>query len=116
MGGFIAMLVIFGGLAWVIYTDWYASRSHYYYDNIATLREDVKISYVNRESVGTRGRRRWRTTVLFTDGFKYVSHKTDIQNHFASYTISISVNTNDEILQDALMAHHKIISQKAPGI
>lgn len=94
-------------LAAVIIKDIYDSTDHSSCDANQSLRIDAVPIDVQHKIVGTKGHRRVRTTVLFDDGFQYISHKTDVEDHTFSYSISLSSSTNAEIIYAAKEAHEK---------
>lgn len=104
VGGFILLAIL--SIAAKIYN----SFSHTYYKK-EKLRPDAKIVDVKRMTVGGKNDKKICTTVTFDDGFEYVSHKTDRENHLMSYRIQVTEATKKEILEDAIAAH-----QKACGI
>lgn len=107
------ILYILGiAIVWIIAKDIYDSTSHSSCENPSLLREDAKPNDIQRKIVGTKGHRRVRTTVLFDDGFRFVSHKTDVENHLFSYSISTPAPILNEILLDATIAHEKMLKRK----
>lgn len=109
------MLLVFAIVAftiWIIWKDIYDSTDHSFIENSDTLSPDAQIVDFERKEVGTKGHRRYRTVIFFDDGFKYISHKTDVNNMILSYRISISRETNIEILQNAIAAHDKAIAKR----
>lgn len=55
---------------------------------------------------------KFKTTIKFSDGFYYITHKTDREQHLMTYTISITPELRDEIIQTAVSAHHKAVTKK----
>ena len=51
---------------------------------------------------------KFKTTVTFSDGFTFVTHKTNRENHFGSYTISVN---RMEIAEMAKAAHAEAVSK-----
>ena len=102
----VVMLVI---IAIIIYKDIYNSTSHVIYDGSSILKEDATIIDAERKVVGTKGHRRLRTTLYFSDGFVFISHKTDVENLFFVYKISTTSEIDKEIINDAFTAHSKMI-------
>lgn len=96
----------------IIAKDIYDSTSHSSCENPDRLREDAMPNDIQRKIVGTKGHRRVRTTVLFDDGFKFISHKTDVENHIFYYSISTPSPILKEILLDAAIAHEKMLKRK----
>lgn len=52
---------------------------------------------------------KFKTTVTFSDGFTFTTHKTNRVNHFGSYTISVD---RKEVAQMAKDAHAKAVEKK----
>ena len=90
-----------------IYSWIYNLFSHSSAKDYKNLRHDAKIVNVNRDTVGSKNDKKIRTTVVFDDGFEYISHKTDRDDSFFSYQIQITEATKKEILVDAMEAHQK---------
>ena len=102
--GFAAYAVIKSGI--------YNMTSHSIYDDCEKLRENAEIITVTREIIGGRKSiKRYRTILTFDDGFKFISHKTNTENGVFTYTISIGEVINQEILNDAIEAHKKMIEK-----
>lgn len=71
----------------------------------ARLKADAEIMDVRRKVVAppNQGTARYRTTVIFNDGFEYISHYSHSkQTGLTSYQISIGPEENLGILQQAL--------------
>jgi len=90
-----------------IYSWIYNLFSHSSAKDYRNLRHDAKIVNVKRDTVGSKNDKKIRTTVVFDDGFEYISHKTDRDDSFFSYQIQITEATKKEILGDAMEAHQK---------
>jgi hypothetical protein len=52
---------------------------------------------------------KFKTTVIFSDGFVFTTHKTNRVNHFGSYTISVD---RKQIAELAKAAHAKAVEKK----
>lgn len=102
--GVIFFLLLAIAVGYMIWSSSYNSSNHtsrdIYVDPSAT------ISNVDRKIVGLKGERLYRTTVLFSDGFQFISHKTDRDDKFLSYSISISPELSFEIIRDAISEHN----------
>lgn len=96
----------------LIAKDVYDSTDHSYFDDAVLLKSDAVPIDIKRDIVGTKGHKRVRTTILFDDGFRYISHKTDIDDHFLSYSISVSASTSRDIIADAIAAHGKAMQKQ----
>lgn len=108
----IILFFLIAAIAAIIMKDIYDSTNHSSCDDISLLREGAKPQDVQRKIVGTKGHRRVRTTVLFDDGFRYISHKTDVENHLFYYSVSTPTPVLNEILVDAIIAHDKMLKRK----
>ena len=69
------------------------------------LREDAKITDVNIKSVGFKRSMKYRTTVVFSDGFKYISHLTERDDGFFTYKIIMTPQMKQMIEGEAKAAH-----------
>ena len=102
---FIAGLVLVAVLN--VYSWIYNAFSHSSVKSYENLRRDAKIVNVKRDTVGGKNDKKIRTMVIFDDGFVFISHKTDRENHLMSYRIQVTESTAREILADAMKAHQK---------
>lgn len=111
-GAYLLSFIVFGALAAMICYEVYNGKDHSKCALPEFLREDAKISSVKQEKVGLKGSVTYRTTILFQDGFQYISHKCDRNDHFTYYTIFISEDTAENIRQSAYNAHRKAIEKR----
>lgn len=100
--GVLALVAILNIYSWI-----YNAFSHINVKSYKNLRRDAKIVNVKRDTVGSKNDKKIRSVVTFDDGFEYVSHKTDRENHLMSYKIQVTESTAKEILEDAMEAHQK---------
>ena len=107
----IAGYLLVGGAVVVvllnIYSWIYNLFSHSGAKDYKNLRRDAKIVNVKQYTVGSKNDKKIRTTVVFDDGFEYISHKTDRDDSFFSYRIQVTEATRKKILEDAMQAHQK---------
>ncbi len=108
----VIIIILFAGLIFFKYQDWYNSKDHCSYDDVETLREDAQVINLTCNVVGNKQKRRWRTEVYFDDGFRYISHKTDVNNYILGYRISITEGDKIDIIELAVEKHSKIIEQR----
>lgn len=108
----IFALLVIAPLAAIAWVDIYDKTAHCRCDNASLLRLDALPIDVTRKLVGLKGSHRWRTTVTFEDGFRYISHKTDVEERFISYSISVSAKTHKEIILDAILAHRRAVEKR----
>lgn len=69
------------------------------------LKRDATIVDISKDIVGPKNDRRFRICVLFSDGYEYVSYKTNRTDGFVSYTISLSEEDKQSIIQCAQSGH-----------
>lgn len=103
MVGLLLLLVI--ALGPIFWSSWYNSTDHQKIPPDAELLPNAEIVKVDRKRSGLKGSYRFRTIVTFSDGFEYISHKTNVENYIISYTISVDRSLTKEILLDAVNAH-----------
>lgn len=84
--------------------------AHTSWDKDANPDPDAIIVDINSQQVKyVKNGAKFKTTVVFSDGFTYVTHKTNRENHFGSYTISVN---RKEIAEAAKLAHAKAVEKK----
>lgn len=69
------------------------------------LRENARVISIDTKTVGLKGTRKYRTTVVFSDGFEYISHMTGRDDEFSRYTIFLTPGMKKAIIADAKAAH-----------
>lgn len=107
----VVMIMMAVIVAAVIYYKTYNSRTHTIYDK-NTLKENAVIIDIDTKVVGLKGERKYRTTVTFSDGFEYVSHDTERDDGFLTYTISLSERMKKQIVAEAIKAHCEAVGMK----
>ena len=76
----------------------------------ALLRQDAKIVDVSSEKVQyVKNGAKYKTTVSFSDGFVFITHKTNREDNLFTYQISVDT---DEILESAIKAHDRAIKKQ----
>ena len=93
----------------LFYKSWYNAVSHRYIENKSYLSATARIINVERYTVGSKWDRRYRTIIEFSDGYTYVSHKTDIDELFVYRKVYISYDLANEIKVDAWESHEKAV-------
>lgn len=72
------------------------------------LKSDAKITNISSEKViYVKNGAKYKTKVTFSDGFIFTTHKTNREDKFFSYNISVDNELAMEIAQRALNAHAK---------
>lgn len=105
----LVFLAIGGGIAWRVYT----STSHS--SSTAGLKLDEKAVIVDCKTENVGGRHisdcALRTTVTFSDGFRFVSHKSSLSGIVAHY-VTVDPFLLEEIKDDAINAHTKAFEKQ----
>ena len=101
----------------IVLYEIYNSQTHIRCD-AERLREDARVISVDTKKVGLKTTRKYRTMVVFSDGFEYISHMTHRDDGFMHYTIFITEGMKDTIVADAKAAHLERLRkyQKKKGI
>lgn len=73
------------------------------------LRRNAKIIDIRQKTVGLKGDYKFRTIVTFDDGFEFIAHDTERDNHLLYYTISVSSDMKNEIIARATEAHNRAL-------
>lgn len=101
------IILIFSLIVWCVYIYFYRFRDRIVYTpNL--LKRDAKIIDIDTKRVGSKSSIRYLTTFTFDDGFKYVSRKTHVDNHFFFTRISLSKEDILELASFAYYLHKKI--------
>ena len=105
--GIIVILII----AFLIYRTVNKSVGHSDWGFSEYLEPDAKVMTVQSEVVGSgRNNKHFKTTVIFSDGFKYYSFCTEREDNILLGTYRISVYKN-EVVEKAKKAHEKAIKK-----
>ena len=74
------------------------------------LHPDACVASVDVKIVGSKNHRRFRTTVVFDDGFRYVSHDGNHrEDRTFSYTVTLYDGEKTRIISDAIKAHNQAL-------
>lgn len=111
----IAIVVLIAILAYPLYNMW---RSFYYlfdhtecYDE-SLLSFEAKIVKIHTEKVKySKNGMKYKTTVFFSDGFRFITHKTNREEGFFTYQISIDESLKQEIVEKAMRLHLKAVER-----
>ena len=55
---------------------------------------------------------KYKTTVFFSDGFQFITHKTNRKEGFFTYQISIDDSLRKEIIESAIAAHNQAVEKQ----
>ena len=59
----------------------------------------------------SRNDAKFKTVVTFSDGFWYMTHKTNRKNGFMKYTISVDQELRRQIVEKAIAAHKEAVEK-----
>lgn len=110
LGGFIVILmfIILASLRQIL--SWFDRGS---WAKGAYPDPNAQISNVSREQVKyAKNDAKYRTTIEFTDGYRYITHKTGREQGFLTYTIAVDAALDAEIKEDAIRKHDKDVRKK----
>lgn len=116
----IPVILLIAIFAYIIFMFCRAIWSQFDHSAVPESRElqpDAKIVRVYSEKVQyTKNGMKYKTTVIFSDGFKFVTHETDRVDGFLSYQISIGPELYKRIIDSANEAHERSLrnQQKLP--
>lgn len=104
---FAIALIIFGI---IIRKNIYNSSDHHTWDKGSSPNHNAIITNVKREIVGSKGSSKYRTIITFSDGFTFISHDTNVENHLIYNKLSVDQELNNQIIEKAISAHNKAVN------
>ena len=109
-------------IAWVVlslFIAYYSYRigkaiwncfDHSKVEHNATLRQEAKIVNVHSEKVQyVKNGMKYKTTVTFSDGFEFITHKTNREDNIFTYEISVDT---EQIIENAMKAHGRALKKQ----
>lgn len=106
------MLVI--GLAFLAFRALYHRFDHTGKRGEGPLSPDARVVDISSKQVQyAKNGAKYKTTVLFSDGFYFVTHKTNRTNNFLTYNISIDEALAQEIVKKAVSAHQEALLKQS---
>lgn len=97
----------------LIYPKIYNSKDHVECDK-KKLKADARVISVTSKICGLKGEHKYRTTVVFDDGFKFIAHDTCRENSTFTYKIYLTADMENQIVDRAISAHYKTIGIPRP--
>lgn len=98
---FVLLLIV---VALIVVYEIYNSRTHIKCKP-EQLREDATVISVKTKAVGLKRTAKFRTKVVFSDGFEYISHMTEREDKTFYYTVSFTPQMKEAIISLAKSAH-----------
>lgn len=109
----IAVIVLMALLAYPVYNmcrAFYYLFDHAKWDEDSKPNLDAKIIDIYTEKVQyTKNGMKYKTTVSFSDGFNFITHKTNREDGFFTYQISIDESLKLKIIEKAIRLHKKAV-------
>ena len=107
------LILLFGLFAFLLGRQILSFFNISYWTSGSTPDPDAQICDVSRKQVKyAKNDAKYKTTVDFTDGFRYVTHATDREQGFLSYRISMSRELDSQIRDAAVIRHDKAVRRK----
>ena len=107
-------IVVIGLVVYAVVRALYWSADHSGWDEGAAPDPDAQIVDVKSEKVKySKNNAKYKTTVKFSDGFYYVTHKTNQEDHMGKYTISMDSFLEEEIMDSAKAAHQRAVQARS---
>ena len=100
-------------IAALIYPQIYNSKDHIEYEQ-KKLKVDAKVVSVTSKICGLKGEHKYRTVVVFDDGFKFIAHDTYREDSIFLYEIHLTADMKNQIVDRAISAHYKAIGIPRP--
>jgi len=108
----IPLFILLVEIVYFTYWGWYNSTNHSACNDVCALRDNARPIDMQRKEVNSIVGRRFRTTLVFDDGFRYITHRTNINRHIFTYSISVMPSDNIDILQEGIKAHDAFMKKK----
>ena len=110
----IIMIVICSYFAWRIGIIIWSLFDHMGWKPNSTPDINAKISNINSSKViYSKNGMKYKTTVEFSDGFYFTTHKTNREDGFFTYQISIDESLRQQIIEKAIRKHNKCAKKKS---
>lgn len=110
MFGFIILVGILAIPVYNMCNSFYNLFDHTEWEDSSKLNLDAKIVDIKTEKVQySKNGMKYKTTVFFSDGFNFITHKTNREDSFFSYQISMDESLLTEIISKAVRSHEKAV-------
>ena len=68
-----------------------------------------KVKYIKNGS-------KFKTTITFSDGFQFITHKANVTSGLLSYTVSIDGDKRKELIEKAIAAHSQAVNNPSKAV
>ena len=110
---YILVLAFFGFCCYNVCREFYSYADHGKWKKDSRPDPDAEIVNTTEEQVKyIKNGAKYKTTIFFSDGFYFITHKTNQKNGLGHYTISIDSDLRNTIKERAIAAHTKAVSKK----
>ena len=107
---FLILVIILARPLYNMCNAFYNIFDHTEWEDYSKLNLNAKIVNIKTEKVQyTKNGMKYKTTVSFSDGFNFITHKTNRDDSFFSYQISIDESLQAEIISKAVLSHEKAV-------
>lgn len=93
---------------WFDHTEWKTCSN----PNINATIVDISSEKVQHIKNGAK----FKTTVTFSDGFQFITHKTNTTAKLLTYTISVDANLRNKIIEKAVLAHNDALNNPSKAV
>ena len=108
----VFLLILF--FVWLFYKPVWSMFDHTGWNAGAIPNRNATVKDMKSERVKyLRNGAKFKTVVTFSDGFWYMTHKTNRKNGFMKYTISVDRELKLQILEKAVAAHREAVVKVA---
>ena len=103
-------ILLFGWIFFAIGRSIYHLFDHTKWDECSMPDLNAKIVDIHTEKViYVKNGAKFKTTILFSDGFRFITHKTNREDGFLTYHIDIDESLMNEIMEKSISVHKKAV-------
>ena len=110
---FVVFALLIGVPLWLFIREIASNFDRGYWKKGSSPDPKAEIAYVSRKRViYVKNGAKFKTTVDFTDGYRFVTHKTDREDGVFRYKISVDKHLASQIEGEAFYKHDKAVRRK----
>lgn len=111
--GYILMVLFLVFCVYNIVKEISTYKDHGKWEKGATPDPNAKIINTQVEQVKyVKNGAKYKTEITFSDGYHFISHKTNVKTGFGHYTISVDQELAEKIKEKAIASHEKAVAKK----